>query len=128
MSRLRSFVRLLPELWRTLVARPVTVRFPFVPLEAPLAFRGKVVIDARLCKGCGLCVRDCPASALELEREGRERFRLIHYRDRCAYCGQCEDDCPTGAIRLLGEIVPATPHRDTLTQVLVEYDASMQRD
>ena len=32
MSRLHSLVYLLPELWRTLFTRPITVRFPFGPL------------------------------------------------------------------------------------------------
>ena len=80
------------------VSRQSTVRFPFAPLELPPYFRGKVTIESALCTGCGACVRDCPAFALELEREsdalsslvlskaegskGREEFRLIHYHDR----------------------------------------------
>ncbi len=133
MSRLHSLVYLLPELWRTLFTRPITVRYPFGPLELPPYFRGKVTIEPTLCTGCGACVRDCPAFALELEREsdapnkaeglalskaegskGREGFRLIHYHDRCAYCGQCQDVCRQGAIRLTSEYVPAAADRDAL--------------
>jgi len=122
MSRLHSLVYLLPELWRTLFTRPITVRFPFGPLELPPYFRGKVTIEPALCTGCGVCVRDCPAFALELEREsdalgpsqGREKFRLIHYHDRCAYCGQCQDVCRQGAIRLTSEYVPAAADREAL--------------
>jgi len=117
MSRLHSLVYLLPQLWRTLFTRPITVRYPFAPLELPPYFRGRVVIDMDLCRGCGLCVRDCPAFALELERESREKFRLIHYHDRCAYCGQCQDVCRYGAIRLTGEYVPAAADRDALREV-----------
>lgn len=120
MSRRGSLAHMLPELVRTLLARRVTVSFPFKPLEQPAYFRGKVIIQPELCEGCGLCVRDCPAFALELERKGRGRFRLVHYRDRCAYCGQCADSCPQGAITLVSEFVPPTPRRDTLTQVIVE--------
>ena len=64
MSRLHSLVYLLPELWRTLFTRPITVRYPFGPLELPPYFRGKVTIESALCTGCGACVRDCPAFAL----------------------------------------------------------------
>ena len=128
MPRPRSLVYLLPELWRTLFTRRATVRYPFAPLELPPCFRGKVTIEPTLCTGCGLCVRDCPAFALELERENREKFRLIHYRDRCAYCGQCEASCRFGAIVLVNEFVKATPRRDTLTQVLVERDARTQHN
>ena len=133
MSRFHSLIYMLPELWRTLLTKPITVRFPFAPAELPLYFRGKVVIDPALCRGCGLCVRDCPAFALELEREsgdlspskGREKFRLIHYHDRCAYCGQCEVSCKFGAIALNNEFVPAAPRRDALSQVMVDRDNDM---
>jgi formate hydrogenlyase subunit 6/NADH:ubiquinone oxidoreductase subunit I len=123
MSRLRPLAHLLPELVRTLFSRRVTVRFPFESLELPDYFRGRVVIEPELCGGCGLCVRDCPAFALELEHEDRERFRLIHYHDRCAYCGQCADSCRQGAIVLVNEFVQPMSQRDALAQVVVERDA-----
>ncbi len=125
MSRLvKSLAHLLPELARTLFGKRVTVHFPFAPLELPAYFRGKVVVRPELCVGCGLCARDCPALALELKRESREQFRLIHHHDRCAYCGQCEDSCRHGAITLVNEFVPATARRDTLTRVEVERGTS----
>ena len=127
MSRLKSLAHLLPGMVRTLFARRITVSFPFKPLEEVAYFRGKVIIQPELCTGCGLCARDCPAFALELERRGRGRFRLVHHRDRCAYCGQCADSCPQGAITLVSEFVQATPRRDTLTQVIVERDADPRR-
>ena len=122
MSRLDSLVYLLPELVRTLLDRRMTVHFPFTPLELPSYYRGRVVAQPDLCKGCGLCVRDCPALALELERESRDQFRLIDYPDPCAYCGQCSDDCRHGAIDLVAQYAPAVLQRDALTEVLVERE------
>lgn len=122
MSRFGSLIYLLPNLWQTLWTRPITVQYPFGPLKLPHYFRGRVVIDADLCQGCGSCVRDCPAFGLELQREGRSRFRLIYYPDRCAYCGQCETSCRFGAISLINEFVGATPHVQALAQVMVERD------
>ena len=118
----RGVGHLLPEVVRTLFSRRFTVHFPFRPLELPDYFRGRVAIQPELCQGCGLCARDCPASALELERTGRDQFRLTHYQDRCAYCGQCADDCRQGALTLLNEFVPASPRRDDLAQVLVKRE------
>ena len=121
MPFLRSLAHLLTELGRTLRAERITVQFPFAPAELPDDFRGQVtIVEEASCKGCGLCARDCPALALELERHDREHFRLIHYRDRCAYCGQCADCCPSHVIVLASELVSPTHERDTLTQVLVE--------
>jgi formate hydrogenlyase subunit 6/NADH:ubiquinone oxidoreductase subunit I len=122
MSLLRSLAHLLKELRRTLRAERITVQFPFAPAELPDDFRGRVTItDQTLCKGCGLCARDCPAIALELKRRDRERFGLIHYRDRCAYCGQCADSCPSHIIVLSNELVSPSQERDTLTQVLIDH-------
>jgi formate hydrogenlyase subunit 6/NADH:ubiquinone oxidoreductase subunit I len=121
MPFLRSLAHLLTELSHTLLAERITVPFPFAPAELTAEFRGRITItDEVLCKGCGLCARDCPALALELERHDRERFRLIHYCDRCAYCGQCADSCPLHIIVLSNELVSPSQERDTLTQVLVD--------
>ena len=121
MSVFRSLANLLTELRRTLLSGRVTVRFPFAPPELPPEYRGTIiVVDEGACKGCGLCTRDCPAFAMELERIDKKRFRLTHYRDRCAYCGQCADNCPSHVIALSNELVSPTHARDTLVRVLVE--------
>jgi len=119
MRRPRSILFLLPRLLRTLFTRPITVRYPFAPIELPLAFRGRVVIDPDRCQGCGACVRDCPSNGLVLERTDRSSFRLVHYPDRCAYCGQCEASCPTGAIRQVNAFVPPTSDREGMIETLV---------
>ena len=121
MSVFRSLAHLLAELRRTVLAERVTVQYPFAPPELPDEFRGTVVVtDKDACKGCGLCTRDCPASALELDRHSKEQFRLTHHRDRCAYCGQCADNCPSHVIVLTNELVSSSHTRDTLVRVLVE--------
>ena len=119
LTYVRSLVYLLPQIWRTLVRGPRTVCYPFAPAELPEGYRGRVRINAEACRGCGLCVRDCPAFGLELEREDRQTFRLIYHPDRCAYCGQCEESCNFGAIYLDNDFVPATSRRESLTRVLV---------
>jgi formate hydrogenlyase subunit 6/NADH:ubiquinone oxidoreductase subunit I len=123
MSRLRSIIYLLPDLLGTLFTRRSTVRYPFEPLSLPAHFRGRVVVDADRCQGCGLCVRDCPSAALVLERVDRERFSLVHYPQRCANCGQCELSCRHGAIRLVGAYVAPTHSRDAMVEILVERGA-----
>lgn len=119
-SRLRSLVYMLPQIVRTLRAPSRTVRFPFGPAEIPEGYRGLVRIRADLCRGCSACVRDCPAFALELQRENRETFRLTYYPDRCAYCGQCELSCPFGAIYQQNECASSTKKLAELETVLVD--------
>lgn len=120
MSRFRSIAYLLPHLLRSLLTRPSTVRYPLGPLKLPTYFRGRVVIDAERCTGCGLCVQDCPAAALQLIKEDRNTFKLIHYSDRCANCGQCEASCRFGAIRLDNAYVSPTHARSELIEILVD--------
>lgn len=117
---LRTLVYLLPQLGRALVTRPETVRFPFAPPEIPKGYRGRVLIHPDKCHGCGLCVRDCPAFALELEREDRNTFRLIYHPERCAYCGQCEVSCTFGAIYQTNEFVRGTLDLAELVVTLVD--------
>ena len=119
MVRFRS--SLLPEALHTLLRRPGTVRYPFGPAELQEGYRGRVMAHGERCKGCSLCVRDCPAFALELERNGKEHYRLIYHPDRCAYCGQCEQSCRFDCIYLTNEFVPGTADLETLSVVLVDH-------
>jgi len=109
-----SYLYFVPRLIRTLLRRPATVAFPYGPLELPSAYRGHVLVDMDSCQGCGLCVRDCPAAALEIERLGGEGLRMVHYFDRCVGCGQCELGCRYGAIRLQPVFKTGTASRSAL--------------
>lgn len=120
MPSLRSLFYLLPRLWETLCERVSTVAYPFGPAEVPSAFRGRVSIEADLCRGCGTCVRDCPSFALELEKESKDEFRLIYYPRRCIFCGQCEESCRFDAIRLTNEFVDPSVGRRPSREVLVD--------
>jgi len=55
----------------------------------------KITIDQELCKGCGLCQRNCPAEAIE--GEAREK-RTIN-QEKCIKCGTCIATCPFKAIK-----------------------------
>lgn len=121
-SPLRSLAYLLPQIWRVLKQGPRTVEYPFGPAELPAGYRGRVVVREENCRGCSMCVRDCPAFALELERNGRDAYRLIYHPERCAYCGQCELSCNFDAIYLSNEFVPGEPDRADLRVVLVNKE------
>ncbi len=99
MKRLPKQFGILSALLDALIRKPETVAYPHGPLSMPENYRGVIVMaDPDQCSGCGLCVRDCPAQALVLEKTSRNEFRLSYYPARCAYCGQCEDNCRRGAI------------------------------
>lgn len=75
--------------------KPVTRRYPFERREAPERFRGKLNWDSSKCTGCQLCVKDCPANAIELTVIDRasKRFVMRFHADRCTFCAQCVVNC-----------------------------------
>ena len=54
----------------------------------------KIEINPELCKGCGLCQRNCPVDAIE----GTEREKRVINQDNCIKCGTCIASCPFHAI------------------------------
>jgi len=62
------------------------------------------VVEADLCKSCGICVELCPAGVLamgdEINRHGYRVVRVVH-GERCVACRVCERFCPDFAIRVV---------------------------
>lgn len=72
-----------------------TQLYPFERTPTPERFRGNLQFDPAACIGCCLCVKDCPARAIELITLDRaaKKFVLKYHMDRCVYCGQCAINC-----------------------------------
>ncbi len=128
MAQWRSFLYMLPQIWRVLARKPETVSYPFGPMELPPGFRGHVTVNAEKCRGCSLCVRDCPADALALEKDSRKQYRLIYHPDRCAYCGQCELSCAFDAIHMTSDFVRGSTQRATFTTKLVDLKEDDEKE
>ncbi len=54
------------------------------------------IIDSKKCTVCGLCVYNCPETALAVQ----DTSLVFVNSEACTYCGTCEDTCPEGAVRL----------------------------
>jgi 2-oxoglutarate ferredoxin oxidoreductase subunit delta len=63
----------------------------------------RIELDQTYCKGCGICIAECPK---EVFARGRKRnvqgflMPVAADADRCARCGRCERLCPEGAIEI----------------------------
>ena len=54
-------------------------------------------INEDLCSGCGICLKSCPYSAIEL-KDGKAKINAVI----CKGCGNCASTCPSGAIEQKG--------------------------
>ncbi len=93
------------DITRSLSKKPVTQLYPFERTDAPERLRGKLLFEAGKCTGCKICVRDCPANALDLHviDKAAKRFVLVFHSDRCTFCAQCVFSCNFDAIALSHE-------------------------
>jgi formate hydrogenlyase subunit 6/NADH:ubiquinone oxidoreductase subunit I len=75
--------------------KPITEKYPFEKKPAPENLRGKLIYSPEKCTGCQLCVKDCPADALELlvVDKVNKRFVMKYHADRCTFCAQCLESC-----------------------------------
>ncbi len=91
--------KILPEAVRMLWKKPATVKYPVEKVAMPENFRGKIKFNSQTCIGCKICMRDCPAKAVEISPTDKEKvFKAKFYLDRCIYCAQCVDSCPRKAL------------------------------
>lgn len=95
-------IGMLTDLVRSIFHEPVTECYPIEKRPPVEAFRGMLHWNPELCTGCGLCVKDCPADAIELITIDKDakRFAFRVHVDRCTFCGQCAYSCRFECIHL----------------------------
>lgn len=106
--------KMLSETVRHVFKRPATVKYPYVKVEMPAKFRGKIKFDPDKCIGCKACMRDCPAKVINIIKVADKKFEAEFLNDRCIFCAQCVDSCPTDAIEATVEFELATFDRKNL--------------
>ena len=117
-------------------SKPATEQYPFVKPHIPEDSRGRTFYEIKSCNivdigsgmsagltldvksivgtNCRVCVRDCPASAIEIvEVEGKKRPQI--HLEKCIFCHQCVESCPRGAIKKSDLYELATTRKDELT-------------
>ncbi|MFA5444362.1 MAG: 4Fe-4S binding protein [Bacteroidales bacterium] len=66
-----------------------------------MAFKGAIVVDTEKCKGCGVCVVNCPTQTIALSKEVNGKgypFAYMENPDKCIGCGNCAIVCPDTVI------------------------------
>jgi len=71
-----------------------TGRYPDVPPQMPLLYKGKPDISSSNCDiMCSKCIEICPVNAIS-----RKKNNLSIDLGKCIFCGECEEICENNAI------------------------------
>lgn len=66
-----------------------------------MANKGAIVVDKERCKGCGICVANCPTDTIALSHEVNGKgynFMYMKNPDNCIGCTNCATVCPDSVI------------------------------
>lgn len=119
------------EVLKNLFMKPSTRRYPKEKPKIAAGYRGKLVLNKKKCKACGLCRTLCPTGAIRLTMKIKEMitkgktYRLITHPIRsidmgkCVSCGLCVEICPSKAIEFTNKLVP--PSKDRKKFIVKDY-------
>ena len=66
-----------------------------------MAIRGAIVVNQEKCKGCGVCVVNCPTKTISLAKEVNSKgynYAYMEFPDKCTGCTSCALVCPDSVI------------------------------
>jgi len=68
--------------------------------------KGWIEVDDILCKGCELCINECPQHVMVLDMDHltpKGYHPVILFKDGCTGCGICAIMCPEAALAVYRE-------------------------
>lgn len=66
-----------------------------------MALKGAIVVDTEKCKGCGVCVANCPTHTIALSKKVNGKgypYAYMENPDTCTGCTNCATVCPDSVI------------------------------
>lgn len=82
--------------------RSVCIMYPYEKEWVPDNYRGRPGLRFDRCVGCGICVRACPTTCIELVEVDDGQGNMVNKPQvnigRCMMCGYCAEYCPVDAM------------------------------
>jgi 2-oxoglutarate ferredoxin oxidoreductase subunit delta len=66
----------------------------------------RIEIDTEKCKGCRLCIQECPKALLNItDKFNKKGWQTVefNFKEECIGCKKCAMVCPDVAIRIVKE-------------------------
>jgi 2-oxoglutarate ferredoxin oxidoreductase subunit delta len=66
-----------------------------------MAMKGAIVVDRERCKGCSVCIVNCPTKVIGLTKEVNSKGYPMAYMadpEQCTGCTNCATVCPDSVI------------------------------
>ena len=120
---------MLRDVVESALRKPATESYPVERRTPPARLRGRLYWDMSRCSGCKLCVKDCPANAIEIidiDRKNK-RFVMRYHMDRCTYCGQCVVNCRFDCLSISPEDSELAATSGEAFEVYYGDDADVER-
>ena len=84
------------------IHRSMTIMYPYEKEWVPDNYRGRPGLIFDRCLGCGICVRACPTTCIELVEVADDDGNMVKRPQvnvgRCMMCGYCAEYCPVNAM------------------------------
>lgn len=100
----------LGSVWKNLLKKPFTHKYPYQPAPTSPATRAKLLFDKEKCIHCSLCAQACPTEACQFNK--RTKWPSFD-RNICIGCALCAKACPKQAIELSNDFHMATADKDS---------------
>jgi formate hydrogenlyase subunit 6/NADH:ubiquinone oxidoreductase subunit I len=111
--------KMIKEVMRTCFKKAATNLYPAQKLEMADKYRGKLIFHAEKCIGCKMCMRDCPAAAITINKVG-DKFTAEVDLGKCIYCAQCVDSCVKKALEATKDVELAQLDRNKLKVMICD--------
>lgn len=82
---------------RSLFKKPITTSYPAQPVTFNPQVRGHIENDITTCILCGLCMRNCPAGALHVDKAA-QTWSINRFS--CVQCKYCVQTCPKQSLSM----------------------------